>query len=222
MESQQNILTFPPDGLEPPHLVVIGNGVAGVACIEEILKYSPKFRVTVFGDRMRATLRTFWPASIREKSTEEAMLRPLEWYQEKGIGLRLGIRIVDVDPIVRTVVGEDGSVTEFDTLLLATGGSAAPRMGGTDKNDVELGRRSGLKVNHGIVVNEYMETSHPGIYAVGEWAEHQGFCYREAMSFVEQAKVVAAAITGNRGPVYRGSAEKARLTIMDADVLSAR
>ena len=35
---------------ELPHLVVVGNGMAGVACVEEILKYDQKFRITIFGD----------------------------------------------------------------------------------------------------------------------------------------------------------------------------
>ena len=31
-------------------LVVVGNGMAGMACVEQILKYDPQFRITVFGE----------------------------------------------------------------------------------------------------------------------------------------------------------------------------
>ena len=31
-------------------LVVVGNGMAGVACVEQILRHKPKFQITIFGD----------------------------------------------------------------------------------------------------------------------------------------------------------------------------
>ena len=49
------------------------------------------------------------------------MHQRLDWYQPNDIALRLGVRIVDVDPKRRTVTGDDGSVTHYDKLLLATG-----------------------------------------------------------------------------------------------------
>jgi nitrite reductase (NADH) large subunit len=50
-------------------LIVVGNGMAGVACLEQILKHSPKFRVTVFGDETHANYNRIcspacWPASV--------------------------------------------------------------------------------------------------------------------------------------------------------------
>ena len=69
--------------------------------------------------------------------------------------------------------------------------------------NVELGRTAGLHVNRGIVVNDYMETSHPDIFAVGECVEHNGICYGLVAPLIEQGKVLAATITGNKGPVYQ-------------------
>src|ERR1039457_6213090 len=56
-----------------------------------------------------------------EKKAEEIVLNDLDWYRQNNIDLRLGIRIIDVDPVAKTVTGDDGSVTRFDKLLLATG-----------------------------------------------------------------------------------------------------
>ena len=73
--------------------------------------------------------------------------------------------------------------------------------------NVELGRKAGLTVNRGIVVNDHMETSDPDIFAVGECVEHRGVCYGLVAPLFEQGKVLAATITGNRGPdVHRHGA----------------
>jgi nitrite reductase (NADH) large subunit len=66
-----------------------------------------------------------------------------------------------------------------------------------------------------------METSSPDIYAVGECVEHNGICYGLVAPLYEQGKVLAATITGNKGPKYEGSVTAAKLKIMGVDVFSA-
>src|SRR5690242_14937356 len=106
-------------------LVVVGNGMAGVACIEQILKHSPKFEVTVFGDETHTNYNRILLSAVLagEKTADEIVLNDLEWYEKNRIELRLGVRIIDVDPEHKTVAGDDGSITSFDKLLIATGSS---------------------------------------------------------------------------------------------------
>jgi len=120
-------------------LVVVGNGMAGVACLEQILKYDPQFEVTIFGDETHVNYNRILLSSVLagERSADEITLNPLEWYMRNGIQLRLGVRVVDVNPEEKTVTGDDGSVTQYDTLLLATGSSAfRPPITGLDKQNV--------------------------------------------------------------------------------------
>ena len=86
-------------------LVVVGNGMAGVACLEQILKHSPKFRVTVFGDETHVNYNRILLSSVLagERSPDDITVNSLEWYQQNGVGLRLGVRIVDVDAGRRTI-----------------------------------------------------------------------------------------------------------------------
>src|SRR5207249_6278951 len=58
-------------------------------------------------------------------------------------------------------------------------------------------------------------------FAVGECVEHNGTCYGLVAPLFEQGKVLAATITGNRGPVYGGTIQAAKLKIMGVDVFSA-
>jgi nitrite reductase (NADH) large subunit len=87
--------------------------------------------------------------------------------------------------------------------------------------NVELGRRAGVEVKRGIIVNDYMETSSPNVFAVGECVEHRGVCYGLVAPLYEQGKVLAATLTGHRGPTYTGTVQAATLKIMGVDVFSA-
>ena len=324
-------------------LVLVGNGMAGIGCLEQILKHGRKFDITVFGDETHVNYNRIMLSSVLagEKKEDEIVLNDLDWYRQNDIDLRLGVRIIDVDPVAKTVTGDDGSVTCFDKLLLATGsqplipsiedvkkdgvfvfrnlgdtralleragpgvkavvigggllgleaargltvqgcevtvvhlmetlmerqldvtggGYLASKMndmgvtvllglsttavlgngkvegvqfkgGGSIPADllviaagivpnVELGRKAGLEVKRGIVVNDYMETSNPDIFAVGECVQHGAICYGLVAPLLEQGKVLAATITGNKGPTYQGTVLASKLKIMGVDVFSA-
>ena len=137
-------------------LVVVGNGMAGMACVEQILKYRRQFAITVFGDETHVNYNRVLLSSVLagEKTSDEIVLHPLAWYGSNGIDLRLGVRVVDVDADEKTVTVNDGSITDYDVLLLATGSSAwLPPIEGIDRDGVfvfrtlddtrELVRRSG-------------------------------------------------------------------------------
>jgi nitrite reductase (NADH) large subunit len=317
--------------------------MAGMACVEQILKHASRFDITVFGDETHVNYNRILLSSVLagEKHADEITLNDLDWYLRSGIDLRLGVRVTDVDPVLKIARSDDGAETAFDKLLIATGSSAwMPPIEGLDKDgvfafrtlddtralldrarpgvnavvigggllgleaarglqvqgcdvtvvhlmdtlmerqldatagaylkdaieklgvrvvlgrstsailgksrvegmqfddgselatdlvvvaagirpNVALGRQAGLVVNRGIVVNDHMETSHPDIFAVGECVEHNGVCYGLVAPLLEQGKVLAATITGNRGPVYSGTVQAAKLKIMGIDVFSA-
>ena len=154
--------------------------------------------------------------------TDTLMERQLDW--TGGSYLRskmeaLGITVL-LEHTTEAVLGgdrveglafSDGSVIEADLVVVAAG----------IRPNVELGQRAGLEVNRGIVVNDHMETSRPGIFAVGECVEHRGVCYGLVAPLLEQGRVLAATITGNRGPTYGGTTAAATLKIMGVDVFSA-
>ena len=102
-------------------------------------KHAPKFEITIFGDETHVNYNRILLSSVLagEKSADDIVLNGLDWYEKNGIDLRLGVRIVDVDPTRKTVTGDDGSVTAYDKLMLATGSSAfIPPIDGVDKEGV--------------------------------------------------------------------------------------
>ena len=76
------------------HLVVVGNGMAGVACLEQILKHAPRFDITVFGDETHLNYNRILLSSVLagEKAADDITLNPLEWYRRHNIRLHLGSR----------------------------------------------------------------------------------------------------------------------------------
>lgn len=120
-------------------LVVVGNGMAGVACVEQILKHAPRFEITIFGDETHVNYNRILLSSVLagEKASDEIALNPLEWYRRNNIRLHVGERVTDVDPVLKTVTTEHGAVVSFDTLLVATGSSPLmPPIEGLDKDGV--------------------------------------------------------------------------------------
>src|SRR6266571_2412691 len=120
-------------------LVVVGNGMAGVACVEQILRHSPDLEITIFGEETHVNYNRIMLSSVLagEKEADEITLNGWEWYQENNIRLRLGVRINGIDMNNGLVAGDDGSRTRFDKLLLATGSSPfIPPIEGLDKGGV--------------------------------------------------------------------------------------
>ena len=325
------------------NLVVVGNGMAGVACVEHILKKSPDFEITIFGDETHPNYNRILLSLVLagEKSADEIVLNDVEWYRKNNIRARLGVRISHIDRDARMVIDEQGQTTPYDGLILAMGSNAfIPSIPGVDKENVHvfrtlddtnallakarkglktvvigggllgleaarglqvqgcdvtvvhlaetlmdrqldatggeylrrrieglgirvmmprqtaelcgngcvdgirftngeelpadlvviaagirpnaaLAQKSGLEVNRGIVVNDYMETSDPHIFAVGECTEHRGQTFGLVAPLYDQARVLASTITGNRGPVFSAPASAAKLKIMGVDIFSA-
>lgn len=324
-------------------LIVVGNGMVGVACLENILAYKKKFDITVFGDETHANYNRILLSSVLagERSADEITINGLDWYQKNGIGLRLGVRIVHVNTTLRTVTGDDGGVMQYDKLIFATGsGAFIPQMEGVYNRNVftfrnmedtfgmmrvagpgkravvigggllgleaarglqlqgcdttvihivdtlmnnqldstggdllkrrmeelgihvlagrrtrailgrdeveavefldgdripadlvviaagirpnaDLARKAGVACGRGITVNDYMETSDPHVFAIGECTEHRGEVFGLVAPLLEQAKVLAATLTENRGPIFEGWKPAAKLKIMGLDVFSA-
>jgi nitrite reductase (NADH) large subunit len=105
-------------------LVMVGNGMAGVRTLEELLKIAPDlYDITVFGAEPHPNYNRILlsPVLAGEQTIDEIILNPLEWYAENGITLHTGKKVVSVDRKKRVVTAEDGTEAEYDRLLIATG-----------------------------------------------------------------------------------------------------
>jgi nitrite reductase (NADH) large subunit len=105
-------------------LVVIGNGMAGMRTVEELLQLAPDFYdIEVFGAEPRGNYNRVLlsPVLAGEKRVEDIMVHPLEWYREHGVTLHSGNPVVAIDRARRRVTARSGIEASYDRLLMATG-----------------------------------------------------------------------------------------------------
>ncbi|BBU29382.1 hypothetical protein BTHE68_31160 [Burkholderia sp. THE68] len=105
-------------------LVVIGNGMAGIRTVEELLKIAPElYDITVFGAEPYGNYNRILlsPVLAGEKSVDDIILNTREWYDANGITLHAGDAVVEIDRVRRVVRSEKGIEARYDRLLIATG-----------------------------------------------------------------------------------------------------
>jgi nitrite reductase (NADH) large subunit len=325
------------------HLVVIGNGMAGMACVDEILKYNRPFAITVLSEEPYTNYNRIMLSAVLsgEKSLDEITINSEEWYEKNQIALIRNFKAVELDPKQKLVLSAQGRPMYYDKLLLATGSNPfIPPIDGMNKKGVytfrnisdtqnilercktakhavvigggllgleaargilnqgvkvtvvhlmdrlmevqldevggfflkreieklgitvllqkntakilgedevqgvefkdgeivsaemvvvacgirpnaDLAKKAGLEVNRGIVVNDFMETSDPDIFAVGECVEHRGKVYGLVAPLYEQGKVLADTIAGKKNKAYSGSVLATKLKVMGIELFSA-
>ena len=110
------------------NLVLVGNGMAGVRAVEELIKLAPDlYDITVFGSEPHPNYNRILlsPVLAGEQTVDQIILNSWEWYTENNITLHAGKTVTEVDRVKRIVraVAADGSVIEapYDRLLLCTG-----------------------------------------------------------------------------------------------------
>jgi nitrite reductase (NADH) large subunit len=105
-------------------LVVIGNGMAGIRTIEELLKTAPdQYDITVFGAEPHPNYNRIMlsPVLAGEQTIDDIILNPVDWYARHGITLHMGKPVTSVDRLNRVVTAADGTQASYDRLLMATG-----------------------------------------------------------------------------------------------------
>ena len=110
--------------MQKSKLVMVGNGMAGVRTLEELLKIAPDlYDITVFGAEPHPNYNRILlsPVLAGEQTLEEIVLNPWEWYSDNHITLHTGKKVVEVDRIKRIVRADDGTEAEYDRLLICTG-----------------------------------------------------------------------------------------------------
>ena len=105
-------------------LVLIGNGMAGMRTVDELLKLAPeKYDITVFGAEPHGNYNRIMlsPVLAGDKTIGEIIIHDLQWYQDKNITLHTGKTVTTIDKENQCVITADGIKADYDRLILATG-----------------------------------------------------------------------------------------------------
>ena len=105
-------------------LVLIGNGMAGMKTVDELLKLAPDmFDITVFGAEPHGNYNRIMlsPVLAGDKTIDEIMTHDLAWYQQNNITLHTDAKVTHIDRLNKTVETDTGLSASYDKLLIATG-----------------------------------------------------------------------------------------------------
>lgn len=107
-------------------LVIIGNGMAGISTVEQILKLSSRFDITVFGTEPYPNYNRIMLSYVLEgsKTVDDIVLNDLHWYEDYGITLHTGTTVTRIDSKTHEVVTAEGARFPYDKAIIATGSSS--------------------------------------------------------------------------------------------------
>lgn len=134
-----------------------------------------------------------------------------EELEGKGIRFALSKRTKEIigDRRAEGIRFSDGSILEADLVLMTVG----------VKPTIELAKRAGIAFHRGILIDDYLQTSDPNVYAIGECAEHRSVTYGVVEPIQDQAECLAKILAGV--PVrYTGSVMSTTLNIANVKAFS--
>jgi nitrite reductase (NADH) large subunit len=181
--------------------VVIGGGLLGLEAARGMLNLGMEVKVVHLGKfLMERQLDPIASKMLKNELEDQGMNFLLEKETKEIIGSNRveGLRF------------KDGTEVDADLIVMAAG----------VRPNVQVARESGIAANRAILVNDFLETNIPGIYAVGECAEHRGVVYGLVKPLYEQGKVLAKHICGLVTQGYKGSVLSTQLKISGVDVFS--
>jgi nitrite reductase (NADH) large subunit len=181
--------------------VVVGGGLLGLEAARGLLARGMDVTVVHLVDRlMERQLDHGAGALLRDELTR------------MGISVRLQASTERIEGLdhVEGVVLKDGTRLPADLVVVCAG----------IKPNVTLAASTGLEIGRGIRVDDGMATSAPGVFAVGECAEHGGVTYGLVPPLYEQAAVLASRLAGDGSASFRQQATAARLKVAGVDVFA--
>jgi nitrite reductase (NADH) large subunit len=181
--------------------VVIGGGVLGLEAAKGLLNLGMDVNVVHIGSYLMERQLDETAARMLQEELESQGMKFLFQKETKEIVGDIG---------AKGVIFKDGTKVEADLIVMAAG----------VRPNVQLAQNSGIETNRAILVNDYMETSEPNIYAVGECVEHRGVVYGLVQPLYEQGKILAKRICGTKGQGYEGSVLSTQLKISGIDLFS--
>jgi nitrite reductase (NADH) large subunit len=183
------------------HVAVIGGGLLGLEAAYGLAKAGAPVTLLHLMDRLMERQLDAPAAALLKSLVERKGIKVL--LDANTARLHGGTRVEGIELA-------DGRRVEADAVVFAAG----------IHPNIALAGDAGIAVNRGVVVDDFLQTAAPDIFALGECAEHRGVCYGLVEPAYEQARVLAAHLAG-RAASYGGSVVATNLKVSGVNVFSA-
>jgi nitrite reductase (NADH) large subunit len=184
-------------------VIVIGGGLLGLESARAVCTGFPHLNVTI--------LEYAEHILMRQLDHEGATLLQ-KWIEKTGAKIATKAETVEVlgGDAVSGVRLKDGRTIEGDLVIISAG----------TRSSIALAKDAGLKVNKGIIVDSWLATSDPNIFALGDASEFNGQVWAMIPPALDQAKVMAKKMLGQEGPEYKGTIPSNTLKVVGVDLTS--
>lgn len=184
--------------------VVIGGGLLGLEAAKALRDLNLETHVVEFAPRLMAVQIDDLGGRVLRSKIEDLGVKV---HTQKATS-----SIEDGDSAQHVMKFGDGSVLETDIILFSAG--IRPRD--------EVARQSGLLIGErgGIIINDYCQTSHPDIYAIGECALWDNKIYGLVAPGYDMARIAAKHVLGQESHAFAGADMSTKLKLMGVDVAS--
>ena len=186
---------------EDTRALVIGGGLLGLEAAHGLARRGVDVTLAHVMDRLMERQLDAAGADILRRLVEEKGVRVL---------LNANATRIGGSGRVENVEFADGRTIPVDVVIFAVG----------IQPNADLARQAGLDVGRGVKVDDGLETSEAGVFAIGECAEHRGVCYGLVEPAYEQGRVLATRLAGQDAS-YGGSVISTNLKVSGVRVFSA-
>ena len=159
------------------HVTILGGGLIGAEFAEDLTNLNISVRVVDPGERLLSNL---LPEHFSTALADGLMVKGVDFSFDTTLDL-----LESCGDRYRATLSNGNA---FNTDLVVSAAGLVP--------NTMLPNKSGLRVSKGIIVNEYMQTSVPEIYALGDCAEVNGKIFSYIEPIKRQAKTIAKNILG--------------------------
>ena len=179
--------------------IVIGGGLLGLEAAHSLKHFGLDVTVVEYFPRLLPRQLDAPGSAMFQDLIENCNIKAITnaaTAQVLGDGKATGIQLIN------------GRILEGDLVVISAG----------VRCNIEVARQASLDVDRGIIVNEWMETSAPDIYAAGDCAESQGRIYGIIPAAIEQARIAALRMMGADVSPYRGTMPSTTLKVANIDL----
>jgi len=197
LDDAANILEWSEDR---PGVVIIGGGLLGLEIARAVRTRGASVNVVEFFPRLLPRQLDREGASVLQSKIEDM-----------GIEVRLGIATEEIlgEGEVKGLKFKDGDQMDAQTAIVAAG----------VRPNIHLAASAGLETDKGIIVDDYLQTSHPGIFAAGDNVQHRDKIYGIIPASFNQARTAAFNIAGDKKD-YTGTIPSNTLKVVGVDLTS--
>jgi len=183
------------------NVVLIGGGLLGLETANALHKLEKNVTVV-----------EFFPRLLPRQLDNEGAARLQHFFESKGFSFRLGTTTKEItgNDSVEQVILEHGEILPAQMVIISAG----------VRPNLELAKMLGLKTDKGVIVDQFMRTSQPDIYAAGDVIEFEDRTYGIWPAAMEQGKIAGINISGGK-TAYNGTTLSNILKVAGIDLASA-